>query len=389
MSCNRLKGKKLIICYAIFTAVVLINSPSPLSATVTGVCSNCHTMHNSQNGSQVARSGTGVGWDGSSVLTGGSLSGPLNQLLVTNCVGCHTSTTNFTIINFGGSKIPIVFNTEGYPSDALAGGNFYWVSQRTVDLKYNAYGHNVYGIAGSDTLTQAPGKLPGCGTSGSCHMTLAAAPSTSGLWNNYNRGGCQGCHVYTSHHKDRGWYRFLKGHDGLNKDFSSGDDSDYVIGKGDTDWEKTKSSADHNWYKGTNTQYVSNGSALKTYQTITSFCAGCHSRFHNTLDIARGGGPNYASPWLRHPTDILLYNKGGEYTAYDTVNAYSTEAPVAWTNPDSPSKETAVVMCLSCHRPHGSDQPDMLRWDYATMIVGDDTKSGGCFTCHTSKNDAL
>jgi predicted CXXCH cytochrome family protein len=66
---------------------------------------------------------------------------------------------------------------------------------------------------------------------------------------------------------------------------------------------------------------------------------------------------------------------------------YSTEAPVAWTNPDSPSLETAVVMCLSCHRPHGSNQPDMLRWDYRNMIAGDDTKSGGCFTCHTTKND--
>jgi len=48
---------------------------------------------------------------------------------------------------------------------------------------------------------------------------------------------------------------------------------------------------------------------------------------------------------------------------------------------------TDLVMCLSCHKPHGSPYSDMLRWDYSEMIAGDDSKSGGCFTCHTQKND--
>jgi predicted CXXCH cytochrome family protein len=173
---------------------------------------------------------------------------------------------------------------------------------------------------------------------------------------------------------------------------SSIDESDYVLKttptNEDSDWEYTKSATDHNYYKGVQVKYTSGDedkSALKTYQSISAFCAGCHPIFHNTSEISSYSlGVPYKSPWLRHPTDIQLPDSS-EYSGYDPVDSYSAEAPVAWTNPASPTRETAVVMCLSCHRPHGSNQPDMLRWDYGTMIAGGGG-SGGCFTCHTTKN---
>lgn len=45
-------------------------------------------------------------------------------------------------------------------------------------------------------------------------------------------------------------------------------------------------------------------------------------------------------------------------------------------------------MCLSCHRVHGSEYPDILRWDYSKMIAGDpgDEEGNGCFVCHTTKD---
>ncbi|MFC1513206.1 cytochrome c3 family protein [Thermodesulfobacteriota bacterium] len=63
--------------------------------------------------------------------------------------------------------------------------------------------------------------------------------------------------------------------------------------------------------------------------------------------------------------------------------------PVAWETPDNPVRSKAVVMCLSCHRAHGSEYPDMLRWDYNTMIVNDEqgATGTGCFVCHSSKDD--
>jgi predicted CXXCH cytochrome family protein len=129
--------------------------------------------------------------------------------------------------------------------------------------------------------------------------------------------------------------------------------------------------------------YNSDGTGLRTRKSISAFCAGCHTLFHNTVDINSGG--SYTSPWLRHPSDIALPNVG-EYASYDPVNSYSAEAPVAWTNPeDTSNRATAVVMCLSCHRVHGSDQPDLLRWDYSTMEPGSGL-TNGCFTCHSTKN---
>ncbi len=348
-------------------------------AAVTGQCSNCHTMHNSQDSNPLVRSGSGVGWDSSGNLTGGTLSStPNEKLLVTGCLGCHTSSSNKTIINKGSTNIPIVYNTS-VPVKPLAGGNFYWVAQGD-----DTTGHNVYGIAGADSnLSTAPGKNPAA-CSNSCHETLAAAPGA----NNYNRGGCQGCHVFTSHHDDTTypWYRFLKGHGpspGITLDPSRKDLGDYVTGVEDDDWEQ-ETAVDHNYYKGTNvTTYTSDGTSLTNYKTITAFCSGCHSIFHgpvrNTDD-----GMGSSGAWIRHPTDVTLPTTG-EYAAYDPVTNYSAEAPVAWINPSSPARSEAVVMCLSCHRAHGSDQADMLRWDYSAMVLCSG-RTDGCFTCHTSKN---
>jgi predicted CXXCH cytochrome family protein len=361
--------------------VILISSPSPLAAKVTGVCSNCHTMHNSQDGSEVARTGSGTGWNGSGQLTGGSTAaGAQMNTLVTDCVGCHTSTTNLSTINLGGSTIPIVYNTT-QPVQPLAGGNFYWVAQGD-----DSKGHNVYGIADVDaTLGEAPGFTSGaCGSGSRCHISLAQAPVPS----NFNRGGCQGCHVFTYHHEDNGVYRFLKGH-GANigsslsearKDITNY--PDYVQGVEDSDWEKTTSAVDHNYYNGTTTVYSSDGNGLTNQQTLTSFCSGCHGDFHGPQSGNDGMGSD--TPWIRHPTDVDL-PETGEYAGYNPVTNYSTEAPVAWVNPSSPDRTEAIVMCLTCHKPHGSDQPDMLRWDYGDMVVGSGN-SGGCFTCHSDKN---
>jgi len=325
-------------------------------------------MHNSQGGSPVARDGTGVGWNGSGTLTGGSLQGPMNQLLVTSCVGCHTSATSSTIVDLGDTRIPIVYNTVP-PVNPLAGGNFYWVAQGS---SYDAYGHNVYGIAAVDSiLSDAPGRQSGTCSSNACHNSLATAPNTT----QRDKNGCQGCHFLTAHHDDsKPWYRFLKGHNS---------DDDYVTGIEDPDWEQNPV-AGHNRYQGYEGPLDNPGWSLEYTHSISGFCGGCHGTFHKS-SVGPNPGIGSSSPWLRHPTDIILNDKGGEYTGYDTIGNYSTEAPVAWLDPSNPTLESAVVMCLSCHRPHGSSQPDMLRWDYGTMVASGGG-SGGCFTCHTTKD---
>jgi predicted CXXCH cytochrome family protein len=355
-------------------------------------------MHNSQDGAPMAV--TGGAWEAGGFLNGAASATPNDQLLVADCIGCHSSASGQTVMTIGSSDIPIVYNYVA-PVDPLAGGNFHWVAQGD-DTK----GHNVYGISAEDQLIPqskgAPGH-DGIFCADSCHYSLADPPAPGIIMNrgNWNRGGCRGCHVFTYHHTDNGVYRFLKGHgaSGLPADIDTGANyrgniatwTDYVQGVEDGDWEQTKSSTDHNWYLGTTVQYTNDGSTnpdggLRTQHTITAFCSGCHWGFHGPISSDANGvygmGP-MGGPWIRHPVDIA-YPSVGEYGAYDPVNSYSVEAPVAWTNTTAPGSGP-VVMCISCHRAHGSDQPDNLRWDYGTMIAGGGG-SGGCFTCHSKKD---
>ncbi|MBI4843227.1 MAG: hypothetical protein HY809_02740 [Nitrospirae bacterium] len=93
-----------------------------------------------------------------------------------------------------------------------------------------------------------------------------------------------------------------------------------------------------------------------------------------------------ASPWLRHPTDMVL-PASGEYNSYTN---YDLLAPVARADPDSVADTTRaypgtdIVMCLSCHRAHASPYYKMLRWDYKSTVLS--TALSGCNVCHTSKN---
>ncbi len=312
-------------------------------AKVEGPCSNCHTMHNSQDGAVMVQNGTAA------------------TLLMDDCVGCHSSVTAETIV----SGTPIVFNSSVAPANPLAGGNFHWVARGGAEN--DIYGHNVWGVSGVDAHITAsdgaPGGSNGSGCANSCHMSLALDPTLNG----FGKNGCQGCHTEVAHHDDsKPWFRFLKGH--------MPDDA-YVLGIEAPDWEQGGGStpSHRNVYLGVESRVdnYSRGSGLRETHSISAFCAGCHADFHQEMGVA--------SPWLRHPNDILLPITD-EYGAYNPLDNYSNEAPVAYLNIAAPSRGEAVVTCLSCHRAHGSDQPDMLRWDYANMTAGT-----GCYTCHTTK----
>ena len=84
-----------------------------MAGVATGSCSECHTIHNSQGNAAVAYK-LNAGYNGfDSDLS------PNEMLLVSDCVGCHTSTGASTIVN----NVPIVFNTGAF-NNPLAGGNF-------------------------------------------------------------------------------------------------------------------------------------------------------------------------------------------------------------------------------------------------------------------------
>lgn len=371
---------RLLFYSAASIGLIASTNPLSLSAKVTGTCASCHTMHNSQDNAPLSYSGTGAGWTGDNgELTGGSSQSPQGSLLVSDCVGCHSATTDDTIIDLGSNRIPIVLNINQYPTKQLAGGNFHQVSKGS---EYDGYGHNVYGISSTDLqLSAAPGntRCGGAGQTGACHQTLAAPPSE----NNYERGGCQGCHFHVYHHEDNINYRFLNSHAASKSQFNG--NNAFVEGVEHAYWEHPDhtSLTSHNYYKGVDKSSATPQDEynLKTTHSISSYCGGCHADFHSA------GETGTASPWLRHPTDIAL-PMAGEYLQYNPVTNYSLQAPVAWVNPGQATavREEAIVMCLSCHRVHGSEYPDILRWNYDEMIADGGSNEEGCFVCHATKD---
>ena len=289
------------------------------------------------------------------------------------CVNCHSSSTSSATYNMTGGgqtvTVPVVnYTGASAPNDCLAGGNFWRVADLHGDD--DAKGHNVLGIAGEDGLSEAPGNQYACGNS--CHYSLA---------NNSATAGCEGCHLSAAHHAndhpngqgglvdsaDAGWYRFLSGH-------MSGSGFG-VHGYEDGDWETTKSAADHNEYLG---WVGDHGYAAGFYNlgaTMTAFCCGCHGNYHIQNP-----------PSARHPSDLVIPNSGPYANAFGAggsgTGIYEPNIPVArpslnGTVSPTVTLDTDMVMCLSCHRAHGSPYRKMLRWDIAYT-------TNPCSKCHTN-----
>ena len=188
-----------------------------------------------------------------------------------------------------------------------------------------------------------------------------------------------------AHHSDDGTtmdgstvatsYRFLLGVEGYEA----------------ADWELNPSNISHNQYKG-----ALRGADSPSPSTISNFCAGCHGDFHNnsSLRLAAGvSGVAWGNPWIRHPVDFGMGSLGGEYGGYGGVlNDYVVETPLASVDVSSvavpkstllTADEDTIVMCLSCHRSHGSPYDAILRWDYQGWPAGG---YNGCGDCHTEKN---
>lgn len=388
--------KSIRTCLIMFAGVLVFESLS-VAGGVTGVCSDCHTMHNSQNGTTIVVSGTDAAWNGGGI-TGGDTTASQENLLVSNCVGCHSNTGSETIVTLGATKIPIVFNTSE-PTQPLAGGNFYWVRSSG-----DAYGHNVAGISNTDSVLSSgpPGSLYIDGWPSAmctpCHMDLSIPESAS--WSSWgvNKGGCEACHVPRHHAygtnpvagQEEGWYRFL-GSAMYRAEYDDMVTPTGVVGIEDDDWEQTVSDTDHNVYQGA-VGYVGAGAGSGLSEgSIGQICVGCHGQFHHVYaGIAESGMTDVSGAWIRHPADVLIPDTG----EYADFNTYIPLTPVGLLNVtfddanfQTLDKSRTVVNCISCHRVHGSPYPDMLRWDYLNDCKADTPNSScGCFSCHTTKD---
>ncbi|MBI5756849.1 MAG: hypothetical protein HZA12_07985, partial [Nitrospirae bacterium] len=310
-----------------------------VDARVKGKCKDCHSMH-------------------STSIT------PFPVLTKGGCLGCHGQNPNGVqnIITTGKARIPqVIHHME---NGDLAGGNFYYVADG-----YNpdySKGHNVSGIS----LQESPPMNTPSGFIGSVTIPGGIGPVEWPEQQQLTCAGTWGCHgnrtiedpfksIYGAHHTDDSEidgstvgksYRFLYG----------------IKGKEHKDWEYLATIDNHNGYEG--------DISYSSMDTISYLCGECHAKFHPHPYL---GGIREAlreTLWLTHLSDIAFsaVHVGYAGSEYQDYVRYSLETPVAYNNPTG--RETVVgadsiIMCLSCHRPHASLYPDMLRWDYTNIFA--------------------
>jgi predicted CXXCH cytochrome family protein len=385
-------------------AILFLFAPPSAFAYVKGRCDGCHTMHNSKDNNIVAQK-----------TVAGSIvpSAEFSNLLVSDCVTCHTNTIDGEgKYDLYGFYVPAVYTTAGGgPTSETAGGSFWWTRASGGD---RAKGHNVRDISGPDlTIPRAPG-AGSVGCAGSCHDSLAKtdATTTPASGSGVKTNGCRGCHLKVGHHARASGeggdtdgpgdaYRFLSGHDDTIVGIVPNGATDLLpAAYEDPDWEVTKGGNDHNIYQG-----QTNNPEKRPYISIGRWCAGCHADFHaygliEELSGLSGGGDRTddnpgVNPWLRHPTNVDLPSSAilgvDDYDWNDGSEPYNWNIPLARTGAmnRAPIKSSDQVMCLSCHRAHASEWPDALRWDPTTMDAhtGGPNRVDGCFFCHRTKDD--
>lgn len=136
------------------------------------------------------------------------------------------------------------------------------------------------------------------------------------------------------------------------------------------------------------------------------WCANCHGQYHD------GPGPKT----IKHEFDESIseeeldnynsYNGDADPAGGNAATAYLAavpfEDPAATTDNTSGPGPGSRVMCLTCHRAHGSSAPHAVRWDFnASSLGADGTISGSypipnpypdpdqgtlCAKCHTGRS---
>jgi len=396
---------------------------------IVGDCVDCHTMHNSEQGTTNMLRGT--------VTATGD---PIQNLLRMDCIACHAmpGAATATVTLPGGSVVPQVSQSS---DTNLAGGNFRYSTEN------QRHGHNVIDLTAADSSnagtvgTSEYGAPPGnshgdhhgledgvfsvstafdaftCAGARGCHGTRSqvlpgttadhdANAATANTWDGVRRTGISA--VSGAHHnsydgaKTSTGYVGESAHDGAvvaaGYRFIPGLEGYGIEGDSATvRWRNLDENSHNEYFAAANDGEVENGGCGVCHQEGTAgtdaqgnpvggfgsraattsylkvpgndmsgFCASCHGIFHS-----QGEDNGTSGAFLRHPSDWVI-PASGEYAAYTT---YDITAPVArpsvYTAADSTvTPGTDMVMCLSCHAAHATPYNYMLRFDYDVMTAG-------------------
>ncbi|MEA1922101.1 MAG: cytochrome c3 family protein [Pseudomonadota bacterium] len=374
--------------------ILLIFLPTPVRARVSGSCSNCHTMHNSQNG-------LAMNFEDDETQ-------PNQHLLRTSgCIGCHAQGGMSNVVDFSGCSVPQVMHIN---STDLAAGNFAYINGTKGSGASPSKGHNVIDLCPQDPVHNYP---PG----GPYKNSGAGIRHPDTMPERLTCAGAYGCHgsshiedpigsMLGAHHADT-----TKTAGGLDKPTGDtvGNSFRFLVGVSGlevADWQN-RDSAHHNEYNKDNFQLPGfpnqsscdwchttagpgrpgTGDVLEPDSGTAYLCMRCHPGMHSWIE------KNAA--WYRHPSNVAIPDES-EYAHY---TVYNVDAPVSRNViPDTPSAVVTpwrsaqgagndYVTCISCHKAHATDYPDLLRWDYAGIEAGGGSSDEGCFICHSTKDE--
>ena len=334
-------------------------------AQVTGQCSNCHTMHYSQHGLEPGDTDFPTLAPYDKWASGG----PFGSLVVNDCRGCHTTTGDDPFVDgypYVKSSVTLAnYLAGGYFTD---GGGSHNDESHTLDFGELPVGYETDFSSNGDWYegdTSTTGLT--CAGSSGCHGLETTANEAEAI-----AGGHHGNNI------ELGWRLLTVGNLPL-----LGKDT-YTEENDPKDYEEALNAAStptgdefHNLYSG--------GTVATGKSSISKLCGKCHGEFHS--DTQNTGGE-----WIRHPTDVALPGDweiptdGDSYTADDYKNN-PVGTPTAILSVAGGGADTVYATCLSCHRAHGSDVDDILRWGYDTQQA-DSSTTYGCLGCHNKQRHA-
>ena len=343
--------RSIMTLTVMLAAVALIAVFSSPAAAITGACGNCHTMHYSQGGTPL------------------STGGPYAKLVINDCMGCHTTPSSG--VPFDGAT-PFVAGL-GLTDDAcLAGGFFPGAVGDNHDDDHHGIGNNSvpagYDQEGTFVYVETNGLS--CAGKNGCHGvdTIDTEDDMTAL------GG--------GHHNTSLTYRMLYV-DGKAVDGSGAPDYEVEMIDDPSTIPITSGS-------GQNVNIYCAGAASSGEVTISEFCAKCHGNFHDEVGDGTDTG-TAALGWTRHPTENVVTATWEIVTGGLDGNDYKFN-PVGYDTANIDDPDGMRVTCLSCHRAHGTQNQDILRFGYAegdtakgqTQVAGSNN-AFGCLGCHNAQ----